>query len=390
MNGLQEIQDELFLDIQNIIEELTEISSIDELLQKEKLIKELSEKATFLKLSEAFGLNNLVSKSNTAVPIVLSAETETVFEDEKLEEPELEEVIDDGDLDLNDNQILAEAHQEELLEEEEEKLVDEDELENDQLDLYDNEMLKDDDTEHHEEHIDSQIEESASFLNNESQFSFALDNSAEEQKVEEPSLISEIFVSEEESDVDNIEEIKAENKDESEVVEEEPSQDLEENTEVAEPQEEIAARIEEKLHDSIFESDEANANAKKIKLANIKGIGKTLFDDDPLEKIISTDSPTLETKITGSLSKSNMPTDYMEAPKPKPEFRLDLNDKIAFSQHLFKNSQVELNQVVHKLNEFDNIDDAKEFLSDMYYLRNWEKADSYAQRLWTLVENRFL
>ena len=118
-------------------------------------------------------------------------------------------------------------------------------------------------------------------------------------------------------------------------------------------------------------------------------VTKSLFDDDPLERIQSSES-TFESKNIGSLGKNNMPTDYMEASKPKPEFRLDLNDKIAFTQHLFKNSQVELNQVVHKLNEFDNIEEAKEFLSDLYYHKNWEKADSYAQRLWTLVENRFL
>ena len=127
---------------------------------------------------------------------------------------------------------------------------------------------------------------------------------------------------------------------------------------------------------------------KKFKLANIKGlkVAKSLFDDDHLEDM-EQHQPKQE---SGSLLKNNVPTDYMEAPKPKPEFKLDLNDRIAFSQHLFDGSQSELNQVVTVLNSFTSLEKAQEFLSDVYYERDWKKVDSYAQRLWTLVENRFL
>ncbi|WP_312323397.1 hypothetical protein [Soonwooa sp.] len=409
MNGLQEIHDELFLDIQNIIEELNDISSIDDLLQKEKLIRELSEKTNFLKLSEAFGLNQILNKPQV-LPVVSVVDEQEIFEvteDDNVEEPSqvenveneaTEDDIQDDDLDLIDNQILAEAHQEEIVEtenvedfdktEEIENVDHDDEVENDHLDLSDNEMLKDDDTEHDVEELakdeENLVKEKEASLNNESTFSFAMD-SVEESKVEtveEPSLVSEISVSE---DANEVKENLTETISKSEELVSESSVKIEDT------KDEISDVEEEKK--SLFDTEKSNAddnqNSKKIKLSNIKGIHKTLFDNDPLERIQASET-TSEPKNSGSLGKSNMPTDYMEAPKPKPEFRLDLNDKIAFTQHLFKNSQVELNQVVHKLNEFDNIDDAKEFLSDLYYDRNWEKADSYAQRLWTLVENRFL
>ncbi len=409
MNGLQEIQDELFLDIQNIIEELNDISSIDDLLQKEKLIRELSEKTNFLKLSEAFGLNQILNKPQVlpVVSVVEEQEIVEVTEEDNVEEPSqvenvenesTEDDLHDDDLDLIDNQILAEAHQEELVEienvedfdktEEIENVDHDDEVENDHLDLSDNEMLKDDDTEHDVEVLakdeENLVEEKEAFLNNESTFSFAMDSVAESkvEVVEEPSLVSEISVSE---DANEVKENLTETTSKSEELVSESSAKIEdtkdENTDIEEEK--------ESLFDTEKSNVDDNQNSKKIKLSNIKGIHKTLFDDDPLERVQASE-PTSEPKEIGSLGKSNMPTDYMEAPKPKPEFRLDLNDKIAFTQHLFKNSQVELNQVVHKLNEFDNIDDAKEFLSDLYYHRNWEKADSYAQRLWTLVENRFL
>ncbi|MGL6038972.1 MAG: hypothetical protein ACRC0E_08810 [Soonwooa sp.] len=405
MNGLQEIQDELFLDIQNIIEELNDISSIDDLLQKEKLIRELSEKTNFLKLSEAFGLNQILNKPQVlpVAAIVEKQEVVDVNDEDKVSGSShvqnlVNESIADDDLDLIDNQILAEAHQEEFVDIESvedfnkteviENIDHDEEVENDRLDLSDNEMLKDDDAEHDVEELatdqENDVEEKEAFLNNESTFSFAMDSVAasEVETVEEPSLVSEISVSE---DANEIKQPVTETISKSEVLIGEATAEIEES------KEEISDVEEEKK--SLFDSDKSkgddNQNAKKIKLSNIKGIHKTLFDDDLLERIQASESISMPKDI-GSLGRSNMPTDDMEAPKLKPEFRLDLNDKIAFTQHLFKNSQVELNQVVHKLNEFDNIDDAKEFLSDMYYLRNWEKADSYAQRLWTLVENRFL
>jgi hypothetical protein len=93
---------------------------------------------------------------------------------------------------------------------------------------------------------------------------------------------------------------------------------------------------------------------------------------------------------TGSILKSNIPTNFMEAEKQKPEFKLDLNDRIAFSKMLFEGSQAELNEVVAHLNQFQTLEEAKEYLSDLYYERKWNKVDEYAQRLWILVENKFL
>lgn len=145
--------------------------------------------------------------------------------------------------------------------------------------------------------------------------------------------------------------------------------------------------------DESFENSEAYNQEKKIKLANIKGLKavQSLFDDDPLEREISQDKPEAVIKAdTGSLLKTNIPTDYMEAEKPKPEFKLDLNDRIAFSKTLFGGSQSELNEVVAELNRFKTLEEAKEYLSDLYYSKNWKRVDEYAQRLWILVENKFL
>ncbi|MCJ8152859.1 hypothetical protein MKJ01_03655 [Chryseobacterium sp. SSA4.19] len=146
--------------------------------------------------------------------------------------------------------------------------------------------------------------------------------------------------------------------------------------------------------DESFENLDAYQQEKKIKLANIKGLKavQSLFGDDhleikwPEEKTTSTDK---EDNV-GSLLKTNISTGFMEAEKKKPEFKLDLNDKIAFSKTLFGGSQSELNEVIARLNSFKTLEEAKEYLSDLYYSRKWNKVDEYAQRLWILVENKFL
>jgi hypothetical protein len=146
--------------------------------------------------------------------------------------------------------------------------------------------------------------------------------------------------------------------------------------------------------DESFENLEQYHQEKKIKLANIKGMKavQSLFDDDHLDRDMPTEKPApVEKKEdTGSILKTNIPTDFMEAEKAKPEFRLDLNDRIAFTKTLFGGSQTELNEVVGQLNSFRTLEEAKEYLSDLYYHKKWSKVDEYAQRLWILVENKFL
>lgn len=145
--------------------------------------------------------------------------------------------------------------------------------------------------------------------------------------------------------------------------------------------------------DESFEDLDAYQQEKKIKLANIKGLKavQSLFDDDPLEREVPKEKPVSEPKEdSGSILKTNIPTNFMEADKVKPEFRLDLNDRIAFSKMLFGGSQTDLNETVTQLNSFRNLEEAKEYLSDLYYERKWSKVDEYAQRLWILVENKFL
>jgi hypothetical protein len=128
------------------------------------------------------------------------------------------------------------------------------------------------------------------------------------------------------------------------------------------------------------------ASEKKFRLGKIKGLNiiKSLFDDDFIEE----EGP--KSTETHSLHKSNMATDFMEAEKQKIDFRIDLNDKLAFTKLLFKGDEDALRATINQLNRYKTLDEAKEYLSELYYTKDWKKVDDYAQRLWVLVENKFI
>lgn len=139
--------------------------------------------------------------------------------------------------------------------------------------------------------------------------------------------------------------------------------------------EEIQEEAEVPLEEGATEempAEESQQEDSKMKLPNIKALHATgsLFEE-------------ANTPVQGEFFADTHP----KVPK---NFKLDLNDRIAFSAKLFDGSQLELNETVKILNSFETLDEAKEYLSDVYYQRNWEKVDEYAQRLWSLVENKFM
>lgn len=199
------------------------------------------------------------------------------------------------------------------------------------------------------------------------------------------------------SESSNVESILSEIKKDIDVFEEEVELKTEESdrrkiVNIDKPQSDKVTEVPKS--DESFENLDDYHQKQKIKLANIRGLKsiQTLFDDDPLER--ETPHEKVEIPVvkedTGSLIKTNIPTQFMEAEKQRPEFKLDLNDRIAFTKVLFNGSQSDLNASISELNKCKDIEEAKEFLSELYYDRKWDKVDEYAQRLWVLVENKFL
>ena len=342
MSNLQDLQEKIFVNIKNLLSELSETESAEVLLCKEKEINQLYQEFSFLKITQDTALwsEKIISgeKIDETANHNHSHQEEIVSPEEIIQEedvfanvPEVEEVHSfaeiDAEQDYDGDVVLEQNVADEISDNNVTPTV---ETNPETMDLpLEEKMLEE----------DSQVLEPMQ----DSQFSFAMEK--------EETILSEASL------------------------------------EVTESYLEVTS-ITEKSEEAIQNNDNDDHPDKKFKLAHIKGLKSidSLFDEDLFEE----QEKPITTQGSGSLLKNNVPTDYMEAAKPKPEFKLDLNDRIAFSQYLFGGSQSELNEVVNRLNSFSSVEKAQEFLSDMYYDKGWKKVDSYAQRLWTLVENRFL
>ncbi|WP_312761214.1 hypothetical protein [Epilithonimonas sp.] len=403
MQNWRESYEKIFGEMKNLLSELSKSDTYEEILAKENEINQLYQKFSFLKISQIVefsstefqplqSIENQIINTNSdllsveefddenkvAEIIVEEIETQVIFANV----PEVEEVHSFAEIDSQENlveEIISEDKTEEI--HQQEKIIEEEfETTNGELveSISETEVANEIEAQNYHEEIVEAIEEIKSEEEKlleepaeklepmqDSQFSFAM--TKEEPVADDTSNDDyEARLAEKEAKLKELEENRRK------IVE-----FSKENTEPKEKSQEVYESPNQETH-----------HDKKFKLANIKGlkVAKSLFDDDHLEEL-EKPSPV---QNSGSLLKNNVPTDYMEAPKPKPEFKLDLNDRIAFSQYLFNGSQSELNQVVSVLNSFNSLEKAKEFLSDIYYEREWKKVDNYAQRLWTLVENRFL
>lgn len=386
MQNWRESYDRVFEEMKNLLSELSKSDTYEDILMKENEINQLYQKFSFLKVSQNFEfssteieplqiIENQLTNSDSNLISVEDFEEENKVAEIVVEETEVHDIFDDVP-------EVEEVHSFEEIDAQED-LVEETVLENEPV----NEI----DEVQNEEQIDEVISEISTPLNviediiNESEETIET-QTPEEILLEEPTEKLEpmqdsqfSFAMEKEQPIAEVS-----NDDyEARLAEKEAKlKELEENRRKIV---EFSKENTQKVYES---QTQAESHDKKFKLAHIKGlkIAKSLFDDDHLEE----EEKPVPVQTSGSLLKNNVPTDYMEAPKPKPEFKLDLNDRIAFSQYLFNGSQSELNQVVSILNSFNSLEKAKEFLSDIYYERDWKKVDNYAQRLWTLVENRFL
>jgi len=398
MQNLQDKYEEIFGEIKNLLSELSRSDTYEAILAKENEVNQLYQKFSFLKISQNFNFSSteveplqIIDNQFTNVDSDLISVEE--FEEENkvaeiiVEETEVHDIFDDVP-EVEEvhsfTEIDEQEHSQENVVEEisnfaeietEENLVEE------AIEAEKNDLIEE--VSNQTEEIADEVEQNSAVENETDTFEESLlEEPTEKLEPMQDSQFSFAMEKEEsvaENSQDNYEARLAEKEAKLKELEENRRKIVEFSKENTQPKEKSQ---------EVYESNPDEHHDKKFKLANIKGlkIAKSLFDDDHLEE----EEKPAPVQNSGSLLKNNVPTDYMEAPKPKPEFKLDLNDRIAFSQYLFNGSQSELNQVVSVLNSFNSLDKAQEFLSDIYYERDWKKVDSYAQRLWTLVENRFL
>lgn len=337
MQTLQDIQDKIFFETKSILETLTKIQFKDELLAKQDLFTELTDRIAFLRILE---------KNEDSFNEVLNGNRgNNQFNND-------DEILDEATEHVESNENDFSDH-----------FVEEEVIFTNELNDFEDEIETEERTSTH---------------------SVAAENIEEPNVQVQLDSISESDLSED-HEIPLIVEQQEPNYAERVAQKERELEEMEERrrTIVEFTKHETAKEITEIKNETLQQETE-----KKFKLANIKGLKvvQHLFDNDPLEEEKEIQEPKTE---SGSLLKSNVKTDFMEAEKKKPEFKLDLNDKVAFSKSLFAGNDEELKNTIEKLNSFDTLEEAKQYLSEVYYQKDWSKKDEFAQRLWNLVESKF-
>lgn len=390
MHNFQEIKDQAFSDAASIISRLGRVSTADELVNSAEDISELSELVTFLQRFDSYALRLNKNAAEDSVNQSVSDDfisQEAVFEGNPYIAEE--EVIFNNNFNLIDESEIDHPEMEDDILEEEAafnnelneigKVSDPVPQSNAEIDLNDAEPVTA--TSVHDSQTSEMMPEAARSSEDHKMDS---ENRSDKEQKADP-------ISDEADTAEPANEIIEPVLDTGETAE--PSETETEDRKPVESRRNIIdIEHEQKMQElnQVAEKLQEQHEEKKFKLSNIKGLKKiqSLFDDDPLEEAMREDHT--PKPASDSLRKSNIPTDFMEAGKPKPEFKLDLNDKIAFSKMLFGGSQSRLNETIRELNSFATLEEAREYLSDAYYENNWEKSDEYAQRLWSLVESKFL
>lgn len=219
----------------------------------------------------------------------------------------------------------------------------------------------------------------------------------EVKPVEEPEVVVE---SEAASEVVAEEEIEEEAM-VSEETEEEVEPVLEEEMEEVVTESEPETDEEEPVFKPIFElaEDEAEEEIEPAELASeVKPETKHVALEDLLgENYVD---PVFVKPNEVSLFSTESGTETKEATEPKATslnsafgktMEIGLNDRVAFVNNLFGESNEDFNRVISQLNTFDNLEEAKDFLNEMIIpdYDFWTGKEEYVERFMAIVEKKF-
>jgi hypothetical protein len=115
------------------------------------------------------------------------------------------------------------------------------------------------------------------------------------------------------------------------------------------------------------------------------------FDNEPLTEEIH-----IEEKIADSIPEKAIESVESKATslneKLAKGINIDLNDRIAFTKHLFGNNSEDYNRVLSQLITFNTFHEMRDFILEMVKpdYNNWEGKEEYAERFIGIIEKKFL
>lgn len=132
-------------------------------------------------------------------------------------------------------------------------------------------------------------------------------------------------------------------------------------------------------HDTLF-----------VKKQQIDNIPTTVVIETPKE-VVQTEVPETKSVATETAEKAEQKSVSLNEKLAK-NINIDLNDRIAFTKHLFGNSGEDYNRVLNQLITFDTFYETRDFIMDMVKpdYNNWEGKQDYEERFMDIIEKKFL
>ncbi|MCL1667575.1 hypothetical protein M2T82_05815 [Elizabethkingia ursingii] len=379
MQNSHDIQDRILEDVKKIASDIASVDSTAGLITNYQKVQELFEKVAFLKMLEVESIDIHQRKNELEAMIEANPthdKSEEALEKEREVEAEFEEDLTKDEAsteiaEITDEEIPTEKvnavipKTENIIENdysEEEEYVNT--LEENQHETPEEIVAEEEQTEPiaETEEISEEPKEDASITETEATIS----SSSSEEEEEEEGVLNE-----------------------TETVEETVSTEEEHTDE----EKEVAKEPEYQIKELFVREEEGSEHldeeaAHKVKLASIKGL-KPISREEITNITENNEVPEKVNEYVNTEENTAFTPTNANTSVQTGQFRLDLNDRMAFLKKLFNNDEVEMKYVLERLNEARTLDDAKEYLSDLYYDRDWKPVDEYAQRLWSLVESRF-
>ena len=180
---------------------------------------------------------------------------------------------------------------------------------------------------------------------------------------------------------------------------------IEEDSEISdnENKEKVEAEVQVE-NNEVVEEKETPIIAEEIIEQPFDELEGLLFGEEELpteapdaKKIEEHTQPTLEDELQDTLPVDVM-ADLFQKIEPQKTvndvlqntIKIDLNDRIAFVNHLFNGDQTDFNRVVSQLNTFKTEKEAKSFISRMVKPDyDWSDKEEYETRLLEIIERRF-
>jgi hypothetical protein len=225
----------------------------------------------------------------------------------------------------------------------------------------------------------------------------------EEIEIPELETIPELILEEEEQEeITEMEEPVFEEEEDLETLEDEIEDEVEEEEIEAPFVPAFELEKEEEVEEEIIE-EASKQEAVQISFEDLIGGD---FSEDLFVKVESTAFETpIEAEPESAIENATLELDEIALPKEVEESKsvtlneklakginIDLNDRIAFTKHLFGNDPEDYNRVLNQLITFDTFYETRDFIRDMVKpdYNNWEGKEEYEERFMEIIEKKFL